>query len=149
MGDKDNKSKQRFSKWYGENKDEHNESRRDNYNPTEADLAKARKNARNQVPKEEQLEIYVDGELIKAYRIGHIAYKLGRPLHTVKYWEGRGYLPEPTIESRHRMYTENQVELIIHLGSYMPHRKKRGAELDPTIMEQVKYVADNWNPKGD
>lgn len=131
------KSRGYFQEWYGENRDDLNERRRERYATDEEYRAKvqkwnrdARERRRREADKEDRrvrkavklgtsgswktVEIEVDGVKVRMFTIGALARAIGKGISTIRVWERNGTLPETPYRSKKgdRLYTLEMVEAI-------------------------------------
>lgn len=101
-----------FNGWYDRNAEAYNAERRRRYQVD----AEVREKARKAAAEYRRRVSGGTGEL-PALRNGlhtsaRVAAALGVSTQTLRNWEARGLIPEPSISSKHRLYTEGQVNLL-------------------------------------
>lgn len=141
-------AKESYRKWYADNAEEHNAKRRAKYNPTKEELRsrakKARAHRKSKDTHYEEMQVLYKGKSIRGYRIGHIAHLIDKPTHTIEYWENLGYIPKHTLPYVQRVYTQEQVDLIVQLAKVVPARRKPGGYLSEELQKAIRHVKENW-----
>ncbi|AUR96014.1 putative DNA-binding domain protein [Vibrio phage 1.215.B._10N.222.54.F7] len=107
--------------WYDENKESHNEKRRNRYETDPEYRARVQQQARESARKR-RIEnpsvtgIYhreLNGVQVRVFKASDVAEEAGISPRTIKADEKAGLIPLMSFEGKHRVYTENQKSGII------------------------------------
>lgn len=114
-----NPTPRQFSDWYSENRERHNQSRREAYarDPKARDRNRERsrewrRNRAEGAPVERKVYRMINGKKTRVYSVGQIADRTGYAPSTLRLLISNGELPEPTLPGAHRYYTAAEVKKI-------------------------------------
>jgi MerR HTH family regulatory protein len=144
-----------YSEWYAKNKNERNRRRRLEYFTNSAyriaikakcevyrkKLKKLKKNNHNSVTTK---KVTHNNKLINVYKIGQVAVSSDVPVYTVRGWEIKGFIPQPTIKSKQRLYTKNQYKLIITLANFFKSNDINSKKTLRKLNNMIKHIASKW-----
>jgi len=139
------KRKAYYTKWQAENGAARNKARREAY----AKDAKVRKRARESAQRYREkgtgpspIRRYreINGKTVEVFSTGGVAHKIGRSTQVLRNWEYKGWIPKPTIDAPHRLYTLQQLKYIRIFSNY--RRGESNTDVSNNVM--VKRVYDNW-----
>ena len=118
MADRE-RSNESFNKWYGTHAETFNASRKERY-ANDPEL-RARARAAAKAYRDKQAEGRTDLPPLRAglATSSRVALIIGITRQTLMNWEERGLIPKPTTRGKHRLYTENQVDLLDSLYAAM------------------------------
>lgn len=140
-----------WSKWYENNKSKHNEARKARYHADPEVRIKAinRQKSyreRNAGQHDKSHVRVVAGKKREVFRIGEASSQVGRDEQTLRKWEKQGLVPAPTVVSKHRYYTQNQINLMRELAELIDKlRYPTGQEaLDLAIKKKSKEISTKW-----
>lgn len=132
--------------WYHANKEEYNEKRRQRYAEDKEIRERARQRAadyRKRSPKvTRQLTRILNGKTVNVYSTGQVADRIGRTPQMLRNWEANGLIPESIFEGKQRLYTKQQVDLIVYLASVIEDND--GAWTGPAVEKAVKKLFKKW-----
>jgi len=63
----------------------------------------------------------------------------------IRNWENRKLIPKPIFPDSHRLYTWNQVELILDMESLYSGNRSRISEATQDLKTLAKYIKQHWN----
>ena len=142
-------------RWYARHRDEYSALRKKRYRSDPERRAKARKAAAlyrkkraKGLPVQRTLTRMLNGKPVEVFTTGYIADRVSVSTPVVRSWHERGYLP-PTLfpESRHRLYTARQVELIRLLADTLKTHNRVGvsrATKSKVLSEVVSVIHKTW-----
>lgn len=115
-----------YQRWYAKNRDKINRERREKYqsDPEYRDQAvrasRAARAARPEPSKAGQSRFKdVGGVVVETMSISELARFCGRSIQTIRLWESKGFIPEPTVTAGKRFYTHVQCALVRELALVM------------------------------
>lgn len=123
--------KERFRKWYAENKQKLSERRKKHYreDPIHRHKIVDRQRAyRERIKggkgpgKDRYVLETVPGVKITVYSVGYVAAKLGRDTNDIRKWERQGYILAAWKEDP-RAYTRNQIKLMATLSKFLTENR--------------------------
>lgn len=90
------------------------------------------------------MKVFVDGQEIELYTIGHTAKILGKSVETLRAWERQKIIPTPMYKSKNvRLYHPKEVEamrqVLKKLGKYARKEKVQAAMYE-TLRETRKEI---------
>lgn len=83
----------------------------------------------------------INGEKVKMYYIGVLAKRLNRTTVAIRMWESKGIIPETWFRDKFgkRLYTEEQIEAIVHSAEV--NRISRGRSIALTNFSEDCHSA--------
>lgn len=120
------RNRESVRRWYAAHSKEYNSKRRQAY-ANDPDLrAKAQQRAKEYRAKraegkkiERVLTRIVNGVEQEVFSSGYAAQQIGKTPQSLRAWETKGWLPKPTIEGKHRLYTYGQVAWVGALNTFL------------------------------
>lgn len=113
------RNRESVRRWYSSHSEEYNTKRRDRYSKDQSIREKAQLRAKTyreskRSGRKIEREVYrtLNGTTEQVYTSGQVAEIIGRTPQMLRNWQSNGWIPQPTIPGKHRLYTENQVQLI-------------------------------------
>lgn len=115
------KTRQQSRDWYANNKDDHNEKRRNRYETDPEYREKVQAQARESAKKRREANptvtgVYhreLNGVQVQVFKASEVANEAGVNVRTLKADEKAGKIPAMSFEGRHRVYTSQQKANII------------------------------------
>ena len=108
--------------WYERNKDEYNAARRrrygfdPSYRKKQVRRSKAYRKAQPKAKTRDWVLRMKNGGLIKVFRIGAVANRIGTSVSSIRRWDKLELLPECTIPGGHRFFEEHQIKWLAILA---------------------------------
>ena len=130
-----------YKTYYENNKEEILKKRREKYKKDSSFRKRQRIRTANIYAKKKKRHKPVDKQNIKGYlSIGKVARLTGRSISQLRHYHKKGWIPEPTaFDSRGwRLYTKNQVNLLIHAFKNM---RQRGL----TVEKALEPTKEDWD----
>lgn len=138
--------------WYANNKAKLNAKRKQRYHASQEVREKAinrQKNYRERTAgTHDSVHLrLVAGKKREVFRIGDASEQVGRDEQTLRKWEKQGLIPKPIVASKHRYYTQNQINLMRKLAELIDQlRYPTGQEaLDIAVTDMSKEIATKWS----
>lgn len=135
-------------RWYGENRDEYNALRRERYAENKEARAKAQQRAADY---RQRGKIAIERTLIRVhpatglevpvFSTGQVAALLSRTPQTFRYWEQEGMIPASIFPDSHRLYTIDQVSMLVDLALAI---KITGGWQTPEVQNLVQDIFASW-----
>lgn len=149
MGAESNKS---FSKWYETNKDGFNVRRKQKYHSDPEYREKViqrqrearKKNPRPSTASDKHYRT-INGDQVEVFRIGHVVEAISRSEKTIRTWESEGLIPAPSIEGKHRYYTQEQVSLLKEFSELMEQVRYDKALREFAIQKKSGEIHEKWS----
>jgi len=149
-------------RWYHNHSEEYNEARRQRYADDDDIREKAKERARSyRARRRNGTELisepmyrfvnkngpcaYGEGLKIHVYTTGHIAQVIGSTPQMLRNWELKGWIPDSIFPDKHRLYTDEQVGLIIGLSEYMVFYRKSPKAYKAGLLTLVTNIKEQWN----
>ena len=135
-------------RWYGENRDEYNELRRERYaydkgardKATErAAIYRAERAAGRQIERKVTREY--DGKTVVVLSTGQVAALLQRTPQMLRNWERDGLIPPSVFPDTHRLYTKRQARLLVTLLNSV---KRSGGWDTNVVNRRIKHTFLAW-----
>lgn len=142
-------------RWYAQHREEYSALRKKRYRSDPQRREKARKAAARYrkarakgKPVERTLTRIYKGKEVPVFTTGYIADRISVSTPVLRSWHERGYLP-PTLfpESRHRLYTARQVELVRLLADTLKTHSRVGVSREAkqkVLAEVVSIIHKTW-----
>ena len=142
-----------WSKWYSENKEGYNASRkakRDADPELREKLAMAQKERRAKQPRPEKdaprFKKYM-GHDVEVFRIGPVAKACNRTEQVIRIWEREGKVPKPTVPGSHRYYTQHQVNLLVEFSELMDEVRYDPSVRSKAVEKKSAEIVAHWKHK--
>lgn len=149
MSDTNSKS---FRKWYDKNGEGYNVRRKQRYHSDPeyrekviARQREARKNNPRPSTASDKHYRVVAGAQVEVFRIGYVVEAISRSEKTIRTWEAEGLIPPPTIEGKHRYYTQGQVLLLKEFSELMDQVRYDKALREFAIHKKSHEVHAKWS----
>lgn len=146
------RNRESVRRWYNSHAKEYNEKRRDRYSKDPSMREKAQLRAkmyRDSKRKGREIERVVyrtlNGSMEEVYTSGQVAEIIGCTAQMLRNWQGNGWIPAPTIPGKHRLYTENQVDLIDDFNGRLAENGGAKQIKADKLKELILYVRDEWS----
>jgi ribosomal protein S8E len=139
-----------FKRWYGDNREEYNKRRKNRYDTDPEYREKVKERAR--LSKRRKIAAMGGavtrswkGTTLLVYRIGRVCEKLGINKNVILDWENRGIIPTPIFGGKHRVYTQNQMDLIREL--YEEVKTANGDYKEVHMIENSRklHIKSQWD----
>lgn len=137
--------------WYENNKDKHNQRRREAYKNNSAMREAAV--SRSQAYRDSNDVNLVGGAVIrlvggkntKVFTTGYVARVVGKTQQTLRVWQKKGLIPEPTVSTgKHRFYTGKQIKLIASLVDFLDSRVGAKKDTKSNLDVLVEKIHTKW-----
>ncbi len=138
-------------RWYGNNRDEYNAKRREEYanNPEAREKARIRAAGRRQAQHDGVVTVPtrvlyrdVNGRQMRVYSTGQVAAMMARSAQMLRNWENGGLIPLSTFPDTHRLYTKGQATKLVALADVM---KRTGGGWDhPKVIRKSASIFRTW-----
>lgn len=143
VSEEDRLARQRAAsaKWYARHKARRNAQRRQKYQDDPAyreHVKQAAKQPRGEIDEENCTRTTMHkGREVEVYTISYVALHAGVSDSALRKWEREGWIPHTTFDSKHRLYTVNQMVLIKGFASSLRD--------DPSSKDEAsKFVYNRW-----
>jgi hypothetical protein len=149
MSEVERRETSKFKEWYSRNKGKVNSKRKKKYREDSKYRANIiakqrdyRKNNPDKIKRETVNTIVLNGVTVQVHRIGKLCDVAAVDKQTIRNWESRGIIPEPSIKSKHRRYTDNQIAIIASFAEnyrsvrYDGKARKNFVEIGKTYIEK-------------
>ncbi len=139
-----------YKRWYEKEKGAFNAKRRRRYAADPAIQTVARHNSavyRAKHPRpvtDKKHQRPANGVLTEVYRITHTSQMIGVSVVTIRSWEKKGWIPEPSVESAHRYYTIKQVKLLAELAILLKEVRYMHSIRNEMVAKKVQELKNNW-----
>lgn len=144
----------RLRKWYVNNAEDSKEKLNAEYkeNPQVRELkiarAKGYREKRKAGAKVERVYYReINGMDVEVYSLGYVADQVGSYSQMLINFEKRGWIPVPTIEEHHRLYTQKQALQIISavkLYKKLGRKNLRRTEVNERMLENAHKIHEVW-----
>ena len=146
------RNRESVRRWYRSHSEEYNTKRRDRYSKDPSIREKAqlraklyRDSKRNGRAIERELYRTVNGSNVQVYTSGQVAEIIGRTPQMLRNWQSNGWIPQPSIPGKHRLYTDNQVDLIDEFNTTLMDAGGAKRITVDGIQKLSSYVYDGWS----
>lgn len=140
------KNRENFRRYYDENREEYNLTRRTRYanDPEAREKAKQRSREYRQsnAPIERQLTREYNGRNVQVFSTGQIAQEMGRTPQMLRNWDKADLIPDSVFPDKHRLYTKRQKSMIIRLGQIIA--ENRGSLAAIPVRRYVTKMYKRW-----
>ena len=140
------RAKAQHRKWYGENREDYNALRRQRYAANREARQKARERAARYRSEEHTIERTLtrelNGKTVEVFSTGQVADAMGRTPQMLRNWENANLIPTSSFPDKHRLYTKQQMRMIISLEKIIGTNK--GSWSHPKVKAKVRAISKRW-----
>lgn len=155
------KNRETVRKWYHGHSEEYNDLRRQRYAEDKEVREKARQRAReyrNRRRKGASISSdpvwryvngsgacdYGHGRRIRVWSTGQIAEIIGATPQMLRNWERKGWIPDSIFPDKHRLYTGEQVNLIVEFAGFMKQYRAKPSKYKGQLAELIDNIKEQW-----